>query len=115
MSINLSKPKRPGLQAIAVEGSGTRLTYAELDERANQMANLLHGRGVGRGDLVGVYFGTTVEIYAAIFGVLKAGAAYVPLDVRHPALRIRAIIDKARVPIVIAQVSPLRAAPVRSR
>ena len=69
------------------------ITYAELEERSNQIANLLHQRGIGKGDRVGIYFPKNVESIAAMFGALKAGAVYVPLDPQAPAERVGYIVQ----------------------
>jgi amino acid adenylation domain-containing protein len=73
---------------VAVEDLDRRLTYAELEERSNRFANLLIEAGVGSGDRVGLYLEKSLEAVVAIYGTLKAGAAYVPLDPRAPASRL---------------------------
>ncbi len=78
--------------AIAVEEGERRLTYAELDRLANAVASRLRGQGVGRGDRVGLMFQRSIEEVAAMLGVLKAGAAYVPIDPAYPAARINVIL-----------------------
>ncbi|MFL6117576.1 MAG: amino acid adenylation domain-containing protein [Catenulispora sp.] len=69
-------------------------TYAELDASANRFAHLLAGRGIGPGSLVGVCIDRSVELMIAILGVLKAGAAYVPLDPTHPRDRLRLMVSQ---------------------
>ncbi|MFJ8584812.1 amino acid adenylation domain-containing protein [Streptomyces sp. NPDC093595] len=71
------------------------LTYAGLNARANRLAHALAGRGVGRGDLVGVALDRSIDLVVALLAVLKTGAAYVPVDPRFPADRIRRMIDDA--------------------
>ncbi|WP_106685696.1 type I polyketide synthase [Streptomyces violaceusniger] len=78
----------------------TSLTYAELNARANRLAHALTDRGVGRGDLVGVALGRSTDLIVALLAVMKTGAAYVPVDPRFPAERIRQMIDDAD-PILI--------------
>jgi amino acid adenylation domain-containing protein len=78
-------------EAVAVRARGRELTYAELDARSSQLAHLLHERGVVRGDRVGLWFPKSVESVVAMLGVLKAGAAYVPLDPQAPAQRVAGI------------------------
>jgi amino acid adenylation domain-containing protein len=75
----------------AVRARGRSLTYGELDSRSSQLARLLRERGVLPGDRVGLFFPKAVESVVAMLGVLKAGAAYVPLDPHAPARRIDAI------------------------
>jgi non-ribosomal peptide synthetase component F len=85
----------PGQVAVVV-GSG-QLTYAELDRRANQLAHLLRKRGVTAGSPVGILLGRSEDTYVALLGVLKAGAAYVPLDPSFPADRLAYIAEDARL------------------
>jgi amino acid adenylation domain-containing protein len=77
----------------AVHARGRSLTYGELQTRSNQLAHLLREQGVKRGDRVGLFFPKAVESVIAMLGVLKAGAAYVPLDPHAPARRVSAIAD----------------------
>ena len=77
----------------AVEFSDDLITYAELDAYANQIAHGLIARGVRPGDLVALYLNKSHRLYAAMLGILKAGAAYVPIDPRFPLERIRAILE----------------------
>src|SRR3981081_2541669 len=65
---------------VAVWARGHSLTYGELEERSNQLAHLLRARGVKKGDRVGLFFPKCVESLVCMFGVLKAGGVYVPLD-----------------------------------
>jgi amino acid adenylation domain-containing protein len=71
----------------AVDGPRS-LRYGELEEQANRLAHLLVDRGVRRGDRVGLYLEKSLESLIGIFGVLKAGAVYVPLDHQAPASRL---------------------------
>ena len=71
----------------AVWAHGTALTYRELTERSNQLAHLLRERGVTRGDRVGIFFPKAVESVISMFGALKAGAVYVPIDPHAPLKR----------------------------
>jgi natural product biosynthesis luciferase-like monooxygenase protein len=79
------------------------LTYRELDARANGLAARLADVGVGRGDLVGVHVARSVELLVATLGVLKAGAAYVPLDPDFPADRIALMVDDSAVRVIVTQ------------
>jgi amino acid adenylation domain-containing protein len=80
---------------------GKALTYRELDEHSNQLAQLLLARGLKKGDRVGLYFPKSVESLAAMFGVLKAGGVYVPLDPQAPAERIGYIIGNCQIKVLI--------------
>lgn len=76
-------------------------SYRDVDQGANQLARLLQRRGVRRGDRVGVCVDRTIDMPVAIAAVLKAGAAYVPLDPAHPADRLRYIVEDAQVACVV--------------
>jgi amino acid adenylation domain-containing protein/FkbH-like protein len=92
-------------QATAVVCGGERLSYAELNARANRIAHYLRKQGAGRDVLVGVFLERTPDLLAAILGVLKSGAAYVPLDPGYPAERLRAILEDANAAVVLTQPS----------
>lgn len=83
-------------------GDGARsLTYAELDTRTNQVARLLLEVGVSRGDRVGLYLNKSVESLVGIYGILKAGAAYVPLDPNAPAKRLALIAANCGLNVIL--------------
>ncbi|MGW2223423.1 amino acid adenylation domain-containing protein, partial [Nonomuraea sp. NPDC001684] len=86
---------------LAVVAGTSRMTYAELDRRANGIANALAARGVGRGDLVGICLDRDEWLVPALIGVLKAGAAYVPLDPAYPAERLRFMAEDAAMTAVV--------------
>ncbi len=81
--------------AVAVTCGDRRLTYRELDEQANQLARLLLDRGAAPERLVAVSLPRTERILVALLGVLKSGAAYLPVDPAYPADRIALILDDA--------------------
>ncbi|MEW1552065.1 amino acid adenylation domain-containing protein [Streptomyces tsukubensis] len=91
--------RTPG--AVAVTDPRTSLTYAELDRRANRLARLLRARGTATGDLVGICADRGVDLIVGIVGILKAGAAYVPLDPEHPAERTAFVLEDARLTTVV--------------
>ncbi|MEP7049205.1 MAG: amino acid adenylation domain-containing protein [Pseudomonadota bacterium] len=97
-AVALSNP-----EGIAVEASEERLSYAMLEQRANQLAHLLRARGVGRGSLVGVCLDRSARLPVALLGVLKAGAAYVPVDPAHPAERLSYTLQDAQVAYVVTE------------
>ncbi|MER6582645.1 amino acid adenylation domain-containing protein [Nonomuraea sp. NPDC001023] len=86
---------------LAVVAGTSRMTYAELDRRANGIANALAARGVARGDLVGICLDRDEWLVPALIGVLKAGAAYVPLDPAYPAERLRFMAEDAAMTAVV--------------
>ncbi|MBA4386557.1 MAG: D-alanine--poly(phosphoribitol) ligase [Verrucomicrobia bacterium] len=81
---------------------GNRLTYGELDSRSNSLARLLTGRGVGRGERVGVMLPRTGEAIVAIFAALKSGAAYVPIDPGWPADRVTKVLRDSCLKVLVA-------------
>ncbi|NYD51276.1 amino acid adenylation domain-containing protein/non-ribosomal peptide synthase protein (TIGR01720 family) [Actinomadura luteofluorescens] len=81
--------------APAVTHAGATLTYRELDERATRLARLLIGRGVGAEDFVALALPRDENLVVAALAVLKAGAAYVPVDLAYPADRIAFMLDDA--------------------
>ncbi len=83
-------------QAIAAVCEGKQLTYAQLETASNQLANFLRKRGVGTGDRIAICLNRSLEMLIGVVGILKAGAAYVPLDPEFPAERIAAVFEDAR-------------------
>jgi amino acid adenylation domain-containing protein len=82
-------------------GTDQRLTYAELDARANQLARHLRRLGVGPEALAGICLERTLALPLAILGVLKAGSAYVPLDPDYPRERLRFMLEDSRAQVLI--------------
>ncbi|WP_406216178.1 non-ribosomal peptide synthetase [Streptomyces canus] len=81
----------------AVRTGGDAITYRELDLWAGQIAARLTAAGVGRGDRVGVLVEASTSMVAAVLGTMRAGAAYVPVDLSHPDSRIADVLADARV------------------
>jgi len=90
-------------QATAVVHGSVTLTYAELNQRANHLAQRLRRLGVGPETLVGIYTDRRPEMVCAVLAVLKAGGAYVPLDPEYPANRVAFMLEDAGIPIVLCQ------------
>ncbi len=88
-------------ESVAVVGAGERLTYGELGEAADRLAADLLAVGVGPGDVVGIGADRSVELVAAIVGVHRAGAAYLPLDPGYPAERLAFMVADADVAAVV--------------
>lgn len=88
--------------APALTGGSVRLTYRQLDERANQLAHLLISLGVRPGEPVGVLITRSPELIVATLGVLKAGAVYLPLHHAHPLEAKQRVMDNAGRPVLLA-------------
>src|ERR1700728_4552907 len=86
----------------AVTTGGRALTYEELDRLSNQVARALLAQGVAPGDRVGILAPKSAASVVAVFGALKAGACYVPLDPRSPAERLASIMRDSGVAVVLA-------------
>ncbi|HKV10473.1 MAG TPA: AMP-binding protein, partial [Thermoanaerobaculia bacterium] len=89
--------------AVALVQEGRAWTYAGLNARANRLAHHLRASGVGRGSLVGLSLERSLELVAAVLGVLKAGAAYVPLDPAYPAERRRWMAEDAGLSLLLTE------------
>ena len=88
-------------EKTAIRFKGNNITYSELDEKANALANHLMSKGVGRGQLVPIYIPRSPEMIIAILGTLKAGAAYVPIDFDLPMERVAYILQHIHARAVI--------------
>ncbi|MFD1832208.1 amino acid adenylation domain-containing protein [Streptomyces desertarenae] len=88
--------------APALRWNGGRLTYAELDRRAGAVARVLLGRGIGPEDVVAVAAPRRPEVVAALLGVLRCGAAYLPVDEAWPAERRRQVTADAGARLLLA-------------
>jgi amino acid adenylation domain-containing protein len=99
-------------EAVAVIDGNRRLTYDELNARANQLARHLRQMGVGPETLVGVCLERSLEMVVALLGVLKAGAAYLPLDPIYPAERIAYMLEDAQVKALLTEERLLGTLPV---
>ena len=88
-------------QAIAVTCDGEEISYADLEMRARHVASSLNTMGVAPGDLVGICVRRTAAMVPTLLGVLKAGAAYVPLDPAYPADRLRFMLEDSRPAVVL--------------
>jgi amino acid adenylation domain-containing protein len=90
-------------EQVAVRFQGDAVTYRQLNERANRLANYLVKQGVRQGDLVGVALERSPEMIIALLAVLKAGAAYVPVDPTYPENWISFVVEDSRVSGVLTQ------------
>ncbi|WP_051317289.1 non-ribosomal peptide synthetase [Ectobacillus panaciterrae] len=91
--------------AVAVVYGKERLTYAELDQRANQVANYLLQKEIGSEALIGVHMNRSIDMAVAILGILKAGGAYVPLDPTYATERLSYILEDTKAPVLLTQES----------
>jgi amino acid adenylation domain-containing protein len=89
--------------AVALVYEGARLTYRELDQRANQLARYLQKLGVGPEVLVGLCVERSLEMVVGLLGILKAGGAYVPLDPTYPAERLAFMLEDSGAPVLVTQ------------
>jgi amino acid adenylation domain-containing protein/non-ribosomal peptide synthase protein (TIGR01720 family) len=89
--------------ALAVASGEARLTFRELDARANRVAHHLRRLGVGPESVVGICLGRSVEWIVAMLGILKAGGAYVPLDPTYPAPRLGQLLEGAGARVVLSE------------
>ncbi len=97
--------------AVAVVFGATELTYSELNATANRLAHALIARGVGPEQIVALVLPRGVELIASILAVLKAGAAYLPVDLDYPAERIGFMLDDARPALLLTDTPALGCVP----
>ena len=90
-------------EAIALICDDDRLTYRQLDQRANQFAQHLRDMGVASNSLVGICTSRSLDMVVGLLAILKAGGAYVPLDPSYPADRLSFILSDAQMQIVVTQ------------
>jgi amino acid adenylation domain-containing protein len=88
-------------EAIALEYQDQRITYRELDRKANQLAHYLVHLGIGREKRVGICIERSIEMVVGLMGILKAGGAYVPLDPAYPKERLRFTLEDAQVAVLL--------------
>ena len=88
-------------QAIALVFNGERLTYEELNRRANRLAHRLRGLGLKPESRVGICFERSVEMMIGLLGILKAGCAYVPLDPEYPPERLSYMLEDAQASVLL--------------
>ncbi|NNF00605.1 MAG: AMP-binding protein, partial [Pyrinomonadaceae bacterium] len=88
---------------IAVSFKNKNLTYGQLNHRSNLVANFLHESGLDRNRPIGILCESSLEMVIGIFGVLKAGFAYLPIDAQYPEDRIDSILKDSETPFVLSQ------------
>lgn len=92
-------------EKTAVEFKGNRLSYLELDRRANCVAHMLMNKGIDRDFIVGVLVKRSVNMIIGIMGILKAGAAYMPISEEYPVNRIQYMLEDSKATIVLTEKS----------
>ena len=90
-AVTAGAERSPEKEAVRFSGKG--LSYAELESRTNSLARTLIDQGVARGDRVGIFMYKNLELAVALYGIMKAGAAYVPLDPFAPVARLAYVIQ----------------------
>ncbi|MGH3660855.1 MAG: non-ribosomal peptide synthetase, partial [Micromonosporaceae bacterium] len=93
--------QQPDAPALLFGGAGT--SFSELDQAAGGLARRLRSLGAGRGDVVGLAMDRSPALVVGMLGILKAGAAYVPLDLGYPASRLTAMIEDAGVSVIVTR------------
>ncbi|WP_392384187.1 amino acid adenylation domain-containing protein [Marinomonas primoryensis] len=88
---------------VALEYEGERLTYAELDKKANQLSHHLVTLGVGANVPVAVFVERSPQMIIAMLAILKAGGAYLPIDTKAPLSRLTYILEDSKTPVLLAQ------------
>ncbi|KUJ66294.1 hypothetical protein ACZ90_38475 [Streptomyces albus subsp. albus] len=99
----VSRQARRRPDAPAVSCAGQVVSYAELDRRSSALAGHLRARGIGAGQLVGVFLERSAQLPVALLGIMKSGAAYVPLDPIYPADRIGYMLADTALPLVVTE------------
>ena len=89
--------------AIAVVFENQQLTYAQLNNRANQLAHYLRSLGVETEVIVGLCVERSLEMIVALIGILKAGGAYLPLDPEYPPARLEFMLFDSQIPLLLTQ------------
>lgn len=89
--------------AIAVEYQDQQLSYSDVDKRSNQIARYLQSQGIGSGDLVGICVHRSHDMLVYLYGILKSGAGYVPLDPAYPTDRLQYMCDHSRLKLIVTQ------------
>ncbi|MER5931852.1 amino acid adenylation domain-containing protein [Streptomyces sp. NPDC002054] len=97
--------------AVAIVCDGVELTYGEVNARANRLARVLAGRGIGRGSVVAVALPRSADLVVGLLAVLKAGGAYVPVDPKYPSDRLDFILGEARPQVILTDADTLSVLP----
>ncbi|MEM6796290.1 MAG: amino acid adenylation domain-containing protein, partial [Acidobacteriota bacterium] len=94
--------RRPDAVAVVADGGARRWSYGELHGRAGRLARLIASRGLGPGAVIGLHLDPSPELLVGLLAVMKAGAAYLPLDPSYPEARLRHMVEAARVDLLLS-------------
>jgi amino acid adenylation domain-containing protein len=106
-AIDNAASRSPDKEAIRCSGRG--LTYEELSLRSSKLARVLREQGVMRGDRVGIFMNKSLEAVISLYGIMKAGAAYVPLDPFAPPARLSFVIKDCGIRFLLSKADKLAA------
>jgi amino acid adenylation domain-containing protein len=98
-------------EAVAVVCGDDRLTYRELDQKANRLAHRLRAAGAGPAKVVGICIERSPDMVVGLLAILKSGAAYVPLDIRHPQERLAFMLEESGATVLLTQRNLLASLP----
>src|SRR5437867_11138100 len=93
---------RPNASAVLYDR--VAVTYADLERLANRYARHLRGFGIGRGCIVAMLVPRSIDAYASILGILKSGAAYLPIDPEYPSDRIEYMLENSSADALVTTV-----------
>ena len=99
--LEISAQENPVQEAVIYKNQ--RITYGELETVSNQLAYVLREARIVKGDRVGIYLNKSIEAVIAIWGILKTGAVYVPLDPSSPAKRVTSIMRDCSIKALISK------------
>jgi amino acid adenylation domain-containing protein len=99
---------------LALVQDERQLTYGELNSRANQLAHYLKAMGIGPEVLVGTCMNRGLDMAVGLLAILKAGAAYAPLDPAYPARRLAFMVDDLKAPAILAEANTVASVPEHS-
>ena len=103
LSCEFSRQAAATPENVAVNFASAELTYAEVDSKSNQIARYLQSEGVQSGDLVGICVDRSEQMLVYLYGILKSGAGYVPLDPAYPSDRLQYMCDHSGLKLILTE------------
>jgi pristinamycin I synthase 3 and 4 len=100
--------------AVAIQYGDQRLSYAQLNAQANQLAHHLRSLGVRPGDILAIFLRRSIDFVTALLAILKAGGAYLPIDTELPVFRLKAVLADAKPKLVLTHTSLRENIPIES-